>query len=127
MGDDCHVDGGGIYVISSAWQVASYRMGETSSSDEPGGGNYGGGPPIRCDDFRTSNMSLTSDSVVFVGDDSRLELFPVDEHGRAIPMRTPRRPTVWKRISKCCNADVIFFSILALLCVLIITILIIDR
>lgn len=126
MGDDCHVDGGGIYFISSAWQTASSRMGEASSSEEPGGGNCGGGTSIRCDEFRTSNTSLTSDSVVFVGDDSRLELFPVDEQGRAIPMRISRRPAVWKKISRFCNTNVIFVSILALLGFLIITILIID-
>nr|WEG69874.1 protein m41 [Mastomys natalensis cytomegalovirus 3]WEG70294.1 protein m41 [Mastomys natalensis cytomegalovirus 3]WEG70434.1 protein m41 [Mastomys natalensis cytomegalovirus 3]WEG70574.1 protein m41 [Mastomys natalensis cytomegalovirus 3]WEG70854.1 protein m41 [Mastomys natalensis cytomegalovirus 3] len=82
-------------------------------------------------DTHGSNSSLTpsTDGVVFVGDDSRLELFPTDTFGRAVPMRCQSRCALLRGFDFCCkcSVDAMYAVILAVVCILIIVVLIVDK
>lgn len=80
----------------------------------------------------TASLTASEGSVVFVGEDARLELFPTDEYGRAVPFRPKRRDGggCFDRLADCrerINTDIVCVCILAVVCVVIIIILIIDH
>ncbi|AWV67968.1 m41 protein [Murid betaherpesvirus 1] len=135
--DDRRGDGGGVYGSGSADGEKT-----TAPADLPSG------PPRRLNLRRlgglftmpyrelggsTSSLgdNVSSEGVVFVGDHARLELFPVDSNGVAIPARLPRRVGP---LAKLCNGvrnkitpDVVYASVLAVICIVILIVVIIDR
>lgn len=96
-------DGGGIFTVSHA-------------------AAYGGS---------TTSLTASEGGVVFCGDEARLELFPTDDHGRAVPFRSrlERREECWNRAEFCrrrATVDIVCASALAAICLIIIVILLVD-
>lgn len=79
-------------------------------------------------------MTGSEGGVVFCGDDARLELFPTDAYGRAVPFRPKKTEQRYdgclERARSCSRgktADIVFAGVLFAICVVIIIILLIDR
>lgn len=77
-------------------------------------------------------MSLTSSDggVVFCGDDARLELFPTDVYGRAVPCHPSPSRGCLDRLELCRGrtaVDMIYAGVLVAICIVIVIILLVDQ
>lgn len=136
MHDDRHGDDRGFFGDRVAEDKSSgLGSGEAAASMEPGGhdrsgvfavsygGSYGGS---------TASLTGSEGGVVFCGDDARLELFPIDEYGRAVPYRSRARvyDGCFARLGACrerVTVDIAYACVLVVLCVVIVVILLVDQ
>ncbi|AWV68134.1 m41 protein [Murid betaherpesvirus 1] len=136
--DDRRGDGGGVYGSGSADGKKTTAPAGVSSGPPRGlslrrlGGLFT--VPYRELGGSTSSLgdNASTEGVVFVGDSARLELFPVDTNGVAIPARPPlRRDGMLARlcngIRKRISPDVVYASVLAVICIVILIVVIMDR
>ncbi|ACE95227.1 m41 [Muromegalovirus G4] len=135
--DDRRGDDGGVYGSGSADGEKIAAPADLSSRPprRPNLRRLGGLFTMPYRELGGSTSSLgdnaSSEGVIFVGDHARLELFPVDANGVAIPARPPRRVGTF---AKLCNGvrkkitpDVVYASVLAVICIVILIVVIIDR
>nr|WEG68770.1 protein m41 [Mastomys natalensis cytomegalovirus 1]WEG68906.1 protein m41 [Mastomys natalensis cytomegalovirus 1]WEG71134.1 protein m41 [Mastomys natalensis cytomegalovirus 1] len=133
-GDDRCGYGGGLSGPSSLGKDSAHRQESNESQGKFSSGDDRDGVVVFHNEARDSNTSLAaSDVVVFPGDDSRLELFPTDDVGRAISSRTfllrPARNGLIGYFDHCrnkCSVDMIYIFVLSFLSIVIVLVLILD-
>lgn len=134
--DDCNRNDSSVPEHMPVGKSASDTEGQNGTQERFDAGDYGCSGAVSHDGFKDSTTSLTasSDCVCFVGDESRLELFPVDEFGRAIASRPmlvrPVRQGIIRYIDLCrnrCSIDIMYVCVLSLLSLVIILVLILDN
>lgn len=137
MGDnDCNGNVGDVSGLVPFGKNPPDTEGQSSIKERLDGGDCDGSAVISHAGFEGSTASLTASSecVCFIGDDSRLELFPVDQLGRAIasrPIQIPSmRQEIVQHIDLCrnrCSIDIMYVCVLSLLSIVIILVLILDN
>lgn len=134
--DSCGVNGG-LYDNRPEGEMASERSREESAADDRlSGCDRGSSSAFRCEIYG-SNASLTNSEggVIFHGADSRLSFFGAERILRPIPSVSVLRRS-WGGAGPCglfdlarekCSADLVYATVLGLLCVVILLVLILDR
>nr|WEG69045.1 protein m41 [Mastomys natalensis cytomegalovirus 2]WEG69183.1 protein m41 [Mastomys natalensis cytomegalovirus 2]WEG69322.1 protein m41 [Mastomys natalensis cytomegalovirus 2]WEG69460.1 protein m41 [Mastomys natalensis cytomegalovirus 2]WEG69598.1 protein m41 [Mastomys natalensis cytomegalovirus 2] len=133
-GDDRCGYGGGLSGSSSFGKDSDHGQESDEPQRKPSSRGDSDGVVVFHNEARDSNASLAaSDVVVFPGDDSRLELFPTDDVGRAISSRTfllrPARHGLigyLDRFRNKCSVDMMYICVLSFLSIVIVLVLILD-